>query len=93
MLAIGDSLLKVGMLGGQDVWGCVNPFGGELIAAPYSARHGSKDNQVYVDGHVSAKSPRVLYDPEKSAALWNYDNRPHPELWINSPWRMGRMNH
>jgi prepilin-type N-terminal cleavage/methylation domain-containing protein/prepilin-type processing-associated H-X9-DG protein len=84
LLAMGDSLLKVGMKGGQDVWGCVNAFGGELIAAPYAARHGSKDNQVFVDGHVSSRAPRELYGPEKTARLWNYDHRPHEELWKES---------
>jgi prepilin-type N-terminal cleavage/methylation domain-containing protein/prepilin-type processing-associated H-X9-DG protein len=81
MLAIGDALLKVGMRGSSDVWGCVYPFGGELVSAPYVARHGRKDNQLYVDGHVSARLPRDLYDPEKSAPLWNYDHLPHEELW------------
>jgi prepilin-type processing-associated H-X9-DG protein len=81
MLAMGDALMKVGMKGGLDYWGCVNPFGGELVTAPYVARHGSKDNQVYVDGHVSGRAPRELYDPQKTARLWNYDHRPHEELW------------
>jgi hypothetical protein len=78
---MGDALMKVGMKGGSDVWGCVNPFGGELVNAPYVARHGSKDNQVYVDGHASASAPREVYAPQKTARLWNYDHRPHEELW------------
>jgi prepilin-type processing-associated H-X9-DG protein len=81
MFAMGDSLMKVGMRGGSDVWGCVNLFGSPLLEAPYLARHGKKDNQLYVDGHVSATDPRELYDPEKTAPLWNYDHRPHEELW------------
>jgi hypothetical protein len=81
MLAIGDSLRKVGMKGASDVWGCIYPFGGELVTAPYVAPHGSKDNQVYVDGHVSSKAPREVHDPEKTAPLWNYDHRAHEELW------------
>lgn len=81
MLAMGDSLMKVGMKGGSDVWGCVNPLGTPLLEAPYASRHGRKDNQAYVDGHVSAKAPGELYDPEKTARLWNYDHRPHEELW------------
>lgn len=81
MLAMGDSLIKIGMKGGSDVWGCIYPFGGELVAAHYVARHGKKDNQVYVDGHVSVMAARELYDPEKTARQWNYDHRPHEELW------------
>ena len=81
LLAIGDALMKVGTPGGSDVWGCVNVFGGELVATPYVARHGRKDNQAYVDGHVSARAPGELYDPEKTARLWNYDHRSHEELW------------
>ena len=81
LLAMGDSSMKIGMKGGSDVWGCVNPLGGELVSAPYAAPHGRKDNQVYVDGHVSAMAPGELYDPKKTARLWNYDNRPHEELW------------
>lgn len=81
LLAMGDSLMKVGMKGGSDVWGCVNPLGGQLLTAPYAEPHGRKDNQVYVDGHVSSRAPSELYDPQKTAGLWNYDNRPHEELW------------
>jgi prepilin-type N-terminal cleavage/methylation domain-containing protein len=81
LLAMGDSFMKVGMKGGSDVWGCVNPLGSPLLEAPYVARHGGKDNQEYVDGHLSASAPRELYDPDKTAILWNYDHRPHEELW------------
>ena len=81
MLAMGDALMKVGMKGASDVWGCMYPFGGELATALYLGRHGSKDNQVYVDGHVSARAAAELYDPEKTAPLWNYDHRPHEEVW------------
>ena len=81
MLAIGDSLMKVGMRGGSDGWRCVTPLGSPILEASYVTRHGSKDNQLYVDGHVSTKAPRELYDPEKSARLWNYDHNPHEELW------------
>jgi len=69
------------MKGGSDFWGCLYPFGGELASAPYAAPHGRKDNQVYVDGHVSAGSQRDLHDPQRTARLWNYDHRPHEELW------------
>ena len=80
LLAMGDARSKVGWRT-FDVWGCVPlPSIGEE-AAPYAARHGREDNQVYADGHVAAKDPRDLYDPEKTASLWNYDHRPHEELW------------
>ncbi len=81
MLAMGDSFMKVGAKGGSDVWGCVNILGSPLLEAPYVARHGRKDNQVYVDGHVSANNPGDLYDPIKAASMWNYDHQPHEELW------------
>ncbi|HVV70302.1 MAG TPA: hypothetical protein VHI52_02195, partial [Verrucomicrobiae bacterium] len=81
MLAMGDSLMKAGMNGASDVWGCVYPFGGELASAAYPAPHGSKDNQVFVDGHVSSRAAQELHNPAKTASLWNYDHRPHPELW------------
>jgi prepilin-type N-terminal cleavage/methylation domain-containing protein/prepilin-type processing-associated H-X9-DG protein len=47
-----------------------------------SARHGKKYNQAFCDGHVSAMSPLVLFNPTNTAAMWNYDNKPHPEQWI-----------
>src|SRR5690348_2916261 len=40
LLAMGDSLLKSGMKGASDVWGCINLFGSPLLEAPYVARHG-----------------------------------------------------
>jgi prepilin-type N-terminal cleavage/methylation domain-containing protein/prepilin-type processing-associated H-X9-DG protein len=81
MLAMGDSFMKVGMDGGSDVWQCDNLLGGELATAPYALRHGKNYNQLYCDGHVSPLSPAVLFNPSSTAALWNYDHQPHPELW------------
>lgn len=81
LLAMGDAMMKAGDRGGQDPWGCVQLFGGDRSAASYVARHGSSDNQVYVDGHVASRAPRELYTPEKTARLWNYDNQPHEDLW------------
>lgn len=81
MLAIGDSLMKVGMDGAQDVWVCHNVFGGDLVAAPYVLGHGKNYNQLLCDGHVAAMSPWVLFSPSNTAAMWNYDHQPHPELW------------
>ncbi len=45
------------------------------------ARHGKNYNQLYCDGHVAGMSPRVLFDPAKTAAQWNTDHQPHPEVW------------
>ena len=44
------------------------------------ARHAKNYNQLFCDGHISAMQPRVLFDPTKTAAIWNYDHEPHPEL-------------
>jgi prepilin-type N-terminal cleavage/methylation domain-containing protein/prepilin-type processing-associated H-X9-DG protein len=44
-------------------------------------RHGKNYNQLYCDGHVAAMDPWILFNPTNSAALWNYDHQPHPELW------------
>jgi len=46
------------------------------------ARHGKKYNQLYCDGHVTAMNPCVLFNPTNTAASWNYDHEPHPELWM-----------
>lgn len=81
MLAMGDSLMKVGMEGASDVWGCVNMFASVLEIAPHVARHGRRENQAYVDGHVASMDPSDLYNPERTATSWNYDHRPHEELW------------
>jgi len=81
MLAIGDSLMKVGTVGGSDDWGCGVPFPSDLAASPYVLRHGKNYNQLYCDGHISTMSPSILFDPSKTAALWNYDHQPHSELW------------
>jgi prepilin-type N-terminal cleavage/methylation domain-containing protein len=82
MLAMGDSLMKEGMKGASDVWGCVNVFGSPLLEAAYLPRHGKKDNEGYVDGHVSSSNPGDLYDPVKTASKWDYDHKPHEELWM-----------
>jgi prepilin-type N-terminal cleavage/methylation domain-containing protein/prepilin-type processing-associated H-X9-DG protein len=81
MLAIGDSLMRVGTFGGSDDWRCGGPFSSALAASPYVLRHGKNYNQLYCDGHISAMSPSILFDPSKTAPLWNYDHQPHPELW------------
>ena len=46
------------------------------------ARHGKDYNLLFCDGHVEAMSPWVLFNPSNTAAMWNSDNQPHPELWV-----------
>jgi prepilin-type processing-associated H-X9-DG protein len=53
--------------------------GGRPISLP--ARHGKNYNQLYCDGHVAALDPWFLFDPNKSAVMWNNDHQPHRELW------------
>jgi prepilin-type N-terminal cleavage/methylation domain-containing protein/prepilin-type processing-associated H-X9-DG protein len=62
---------------------------GHLLNKPFTAgyrfdpaRHGKTYNQLFVDGHVSAMSPWVLFNPTNTASMWNSDHQPHPELWI-----------
>ena len=81
MLAIGDSLMKVGMFGGSDDGHCGGLFSSDLAPSSYVLRHGKNYNQLYCDGHISTMSPLILFDPSKTAALWNYDHQPHSELW------------
>ena len=83
MLSLGESrfLLKPGkpQLGG--FWGMLC---GRLHAESEAfdpARHGKTYNQAFCDGHVSAMDPWVLFDPTKTAVMWNYDHEPHSELW------------
>jgi prepilin-type N-terminal cleavage/methylation domain-containing protein/prepilin-type processing-associated H-X9-DG protein len=81
MLAIGDSLMKVGMDGGDDLWRCEGDFASELAASPHILRHGKNFNQLYCDGHTSSMRPEVLFSPSDTASKWNYDHEPHPEMW------------
>lgn len=52
---------------------------GKTITFP--KRHGNNYNQLFCDGHISALSPLVIFNPTNSAAMWNKDHLPHPELW------------
>jgi prepilin-type N-terminal cleavage/methylation domain-containing protein/prepilin-type processing-associated H-X9-DG protein len=65
--------------GGDDTLCCGIPFPLEPPFDP--ARHGKNYNQLLCDGHVSSISPWVLFNPTNTAAMWNYDHQPHPELW------------
>ena len=47
-----------------------------------AARHGETYNLLFCDGHVGAMNPYVLFDPTKTASMWNSDHQPHPELWV-----------
>jgi prepilin-type processing-associated H-X9-DG protein len=46
------------------------------------ARHGKNYNQLFCDGHVTAMSPWVLFNPTNTASMWNSDHQPHCELWV-----------
>jgi hypothetical protein len=81
MLAIGDSLMKAVEVGGDDCGRCGGVFASDFAALPYVLRHGKNYNQLSCDGHVSAMSPSVLFNPSNTASLWNYDHEPHPEMW------------
>lgn len=65
----GDTILRSGFLNGSPLHK-FNP-----------ARHGKKYNQLFCDGHISAMNPWVLFNPTNTAAMWNNDHQPHPELW------------
>ncbi|MEI9863368.1 MAG: hypothetical protein WDN00_02185 [Limisphaerales bacterium] len=75
MFAVGESRWmnqgKDGTPGGNDFMFCgiqtVNRGG--LAFDP--ARHGKNYNQLFSDGHVSAMSPWVLFNPTNTAMMWN----------------------
>ncbi len=48
----------------------------------FGLRHGKNYNISFCDGHVSAMSPWVFFNPTNTAPMWNYDHQPHPELWL-----------
>ncbi len=82
MVAMCDSSVKAGTDGGDDVGQCSPLVSSDLAAAPFLLAHGKNDNLLLCDGHVSALSPSILFSPSNSAALWNYDHKPHPEMWM-----------
>jgi prepilin-type processing-associated H-X9-DG protein len=93
MLAIGESRFlnptTNHIPGGYDLLFCGNlhpPAPPAPYASPYfifdPARHGKNYNLVFCDGHIASLSPWVLFDPSKTAPMWNNDHQPHPELWV-----------
>ena len=82
MLAICDSSVKAGEVGGDDFGCCSRLVASEVAALPYVLRNGKNYNLLLCDGHVAAMSSSILFSPSNSAALWNYDHKPHPEIWI-----------
>jgi prepilin-type processing-associated H-X9-DG protein len=89
MFAIGESRWKAqgnqAPEGGRDYMECGMIYGPGFANRGYGAfdpaRHGKNYNQLFCDGHVSAMSPWVLFNPTNTAAMWNYDHQPHPEFW------------
>ena len=71
----GNDLLRCGLLN----WKSPND-GYNFFFDP--ARHGKTYNILFCDGHIGAMNPWVLFDPSKSATMWNSDHQPHPELWV-----------
>ena len=47
----------------------------------FPPRHGKNYNQLFCDGHIAALPPQILFNPTNTAAQWNNDHQPHPELW------------
>jgi len=79
MLAIGDSRenLQYIVPTGFDYMFC----GMSPRYYPYPPRHGKNYNVVFCDGHVEGLKPALLFNPSKTAVLWNNDHQPHPETW------------
>jgi len=50
-------------------------------AQTYPFRHGKNYNVGFCDAHVEGMRPTILFDPKKTAVLWNNDHQPHPETW------------
>jgi prepilin-type N-terminal cleavage/methylation domain-containing protein len=81
LVAICDSPVKAGTAGGSDFGRCFGLVSSDLAAEPYKLGHGKNYNLLLSDGHVSAVNPAILFNPSNSAAIWNYDHKPHPEIW------------
>jgi prepilin-type processing-associated H-X9-DG protein len=59
--------------------GYLSNYNGRPMTFPL--RHGKNYNQLFCDAHIGAMDPWVLFKPEDTAAMWNNDHQPHPELW------------
>jgi prepilin-type processing-associated H-X9-DG protein len=85
MFAIGESRFlsaKVNEIpGGYDQMTCGMLYRDHEFAFDAS-RHGKNYNQLFCDGHVSAISPWILFNPTNTGPMWNSDHLPHPELWV-----------
>jgi len=89
MLAVGESRFLSEMVNGLPGGECDLVCG--FLGFPYHGagdefafgekRHGKNYNQLFCDGHVAGMDPWVVFNPTNSAAMWNYDHEPHPELW------------
>lgn len=84
MFAIGESRWKAQGIpdsGGRDYMQCGMIGVNRGVGAFDPMRHGKNYNQLFCDGHISAMSPWIIFNPTNSAAMWNYDHQPHPESW------------
>jgi prepilin-type N-terminal cleavage/methylation domain-containing protein/prepilin-type processing-associated H-X9-DG protein len=84
MLAIGESRF-LNVDANHDLGGIPSMLCGGLHRKLFAfdpARHGKNYNLVFCDGHVTGMDPWVLFNPTNTAAMWNYDHEPHPELWV-----------
>lgn len=70
---------KEGFWYGVDQAYCAESYGYSFYQTP--PQHGSFFNVLYTDGHVTADRIPDLFNPQIMAQHWNYDNKPHYELW------------
>jgi len=82
MVAICDASVKAEPEGGDDFGQCSGVVASSVAALPFLLPHRKNYNLLLCDGHVSAMSPTILFSPSNSAAIWNYDHQPHPEMWM-----------
>jgi prepilin-type processing-associated H-X9-DG protein len=84
MMAISDGFHGNGteIFSGQDLFWRHNSYVGFRDATPAKARHLSKANVLFCDGHVESPTLNVLFEDTTDAALirWNRDHLPHREL-------------
>jgi len=88
LLAFGDSKIWV-LSGWYDEFGHGRAGSSELRSGLFEAwpaqiyplRHGKNYNVAFCDAHVEGVRPTTLFNPRKTAVLWNTDHQPHPEVW------------